>query len=159
MNGYFGSLTYTSEPPSTTHPPPTTHPRTHPVQYSNAAVRKAIHLTGEQQPIRWLQCPRAGRGLYLFTIPRHAGGQASRPREAISALPPRRGGAPTPVLSPARRSAAVRMGRGGNARPPEAEWSSGVAVWGGVITKIFSKIQKNITITTLAYYILRNKGM
>ena len=41
------------------------------------------------------------------------------------------GGAPTPVLSPARRSAAVRMGRGGTARPPEAEWSSGVAAFGG----------------------------
>ena len=47
-------------------------------------------------------------------------------------LPSRRGGAPTPALSPARRFAAVRMGRGGAARPPEAEWSSGVAAfWGG----------------------------
>ena len=43
-------------------PPPTMHPRTYPVaQYSNAAVRRAIHLTGEQQTIRWLQCSRAGR--------------------------------------------------------------------------------------------------
>ena len=50
---------------------------------------------------------------------------------AISTLPPRRGGAPTAVLSPARRSAAVRMGRGGIARPPEAEWSSGVAAFCG----------------------------
>ena len=42
-------------------------------------------------------------------------------------------GAPTAVLSPACRSAAVRMGRGGTARPPEAEWSSGVAAFlGGV---------------------------
>ena len=49
--------------------------------------------------------------------------------KAISTLPPRRGGAPTPVLSPARRSAAVRMGRGGTARPREAEWSSGVAAF------------------------------
>ena len=30
-------------------------------QYSNAAVPKAIHLTGEQQPICWSQCSRAGR--------------------------------------------------------------------------------------------------
>ena len=28
-----------------------------------------------------------------------------------------------------RRSAAVRMGRGDTARPPEAEWSSGVAAF------------------------------
>ena len=63
----------------------------------------------------------------MFTIPRHAGGQ----ERAISTLPPRRGGAPTPVLSPARRSAAVRMGRGGPSRPPEAEWSSGVAAFRG----------------------------
>ena len=50
---------------------------------------------------------------------------------ATSALPPRRGGAPTSVLSPARRSAAVRMGRGGTARPPDAEWSSAVAAFWG----------------------------
>ena len=57
-----------------------------------------------------------------------------------------------PFFSPARRSAAVRMGRGGTARPPEAEWSSGVAVfWGGVMTIIYSKIQKNVTTTTLAF--------
>ena len=38
-------------------------------------------------------------------------------------------------LSPARRSAAVRMGRGGTARPPETEWNSGVAAFlGGVTT-------------------------
>ena len=30
-------------------------------QYSNAAVPRAVHLTGEQQPICWLQCSRAGR--------------------------------------------------------------------------------------------------
>ena len=72
-----------------TYPPPTTHPRTYPVQqYSNAAVRRAIHLTGEQQPIRWLQCSRAGRDLQLFAIPRHAGGQASRPREGDFHAPP-----------------------------------------------------------------------
>ena len=35
------------------------------------------------------------------------------------------------VLLPARRSAAVRMGRGGTARPPEVEWSSGVAAFLG----------------------------
>ena len=51
------------------------------------------------------------------------------PGRAITTLPPRRGGAPTPVLSPARRSGAARMGRGGTARPSEAEWSSGVAVF------------------------------
>ena len=40
--------------------------------------------------------------------------------------------APKAGISPAHRSAAVRMGRGGTARPPEAEWSSGVAAfWGG----------------------------
>ena len=51
--------------PPTTRLPPTIHPRTYPVQqYSNAAVRRAIHLTGEQQPLRWLQCSRAGRNYY-----------------------------------------------------------------------------------------------
>ena len=60
------------------------------------------------------------------------GGKRAVPGRAISTLPPRRGGAPTPVLSPAcLSSAAVRMGRGGTARPPEAEWSSGVAAFGG----------------------------
>ena len=54
------------------------------------------------------------------------------PGRAISTLTPRRGGAPTPVLSPARCSAAVRMGCGGTARPPEAKWSSGVAAFWGV---------------------------
>ena len=74
-----------SEPPSTTHPPPTIHPRTYPVQqYSNAAVRRAIHLTGEQQPIRCLQCSRAGQDLQLFTVARHAGGQAKSARVADS---------------------------------------------------------------------------
>ena len=68
------------------------------------------------------------------------GGKRAVPGRAISTLPPRRGGAPTPVLSPACRSAAVWVERGGTARPREAEWSSGVAAfWGGVITKIFSK--------------------
>ena len=61
------------------------------------------------------------------------GGKRAVPGRAISTLPPRRGGAPTPVLPPACRSAAVRMGRSGTARPPEAEWSSGVAAFfGGV---------------------------
>ena len=60
------------------------------------------------------------------------GGKRAVPGRAISTFPPR-GGAPTAVLSPARRSAAVRMGRGGTASPPEAEWSSGVAAFlGGV---------------------------
>ena len=89
------------------------------------------------------------------TKKKRGGGKRAVPENAISTPPPRGGGAPTPVLSPARRSAAVRMGRGGTARPPEAECSSGVAAFGGgVITKIFSKIQKNVT-TTLAYYIIR----
>ena len=84
------------------------------------------------------------------------GGKRVVPGKAISTLPRRRGGAPTPVLSPARRSAAVRMGRGGTARPPEAGWSSGVAAFlGGVITKIFLKMKKNATTTTLAF-VLRN---
>ena len=59
------------------------------------------------------------------------GGQRAVPGRAISTLPPRQGRAPTAVLSPARRSAAVRMGRGGTARQPEAEWSSGVAAFLG----------------------------
>ena len=80
-----------SEPPSATHPPSTIHPRTYPVQqYSNAAVRRAIHLTGEQQLIRWLQCSRAGRDLQLFTILRHAGGQAKSARVGDSAHGERR---------------------------------------------------------------------
>ena len=46
--------------------------------------------------------------------------------KAISSLPPRQGGAPTAVFSPARRSAAVRMECGGTSWLPEAAWSSGV---------------------------------
>ena len=64
----------------TTYHPPTDLP--------SAAVRRAIHLTGEQQPFRWLQCSRAGRDLKLFTIPRQAGGQASRPPEGDFHAPP-----------------------------------------------------------------------
>ena len=59
------------------------------------------------------------------------GGKRAVPGMAISTLPPRRGEEPTPVLSPACRTADVRMGRGGTARPPEAEWSSGVAAFFG----------------------------
>ena len=78
-------------PPPTHHPPSTIHPRTYSVQqYSNAAVCRAIHLTGEQQPVRWLQCSRAGRDLQLFAIPRHAGGQAKSARVADSAHGERR---------------------------------------------------------------------
>ena len=55
------------------------------------------------------------------------GGKGAVPVWAISTLPPRRGGAPTAVLSPARLSAAVRMERAGTARRSEVEWSSGVA--------------------------------
>ena len=62
---------------------------------------------------------------------KNGGGKRAVPGRAIYTLPPRRGGAPTPVILPARRSAAVRMGRGGTARPPEAEWSSGVAAFLG----------------------------
>ena len=40
--------------------------------------------------IRWLQCSRAGRDLQLFTIPRHAGGQAKSARVADSAHGERR---------------------------------------------------------------------
>ena len=121
-----------SEPPSINHPPPTIHPRTYPLQqYSKAAVGRAIHLTGEQQPIRWLQCSRAGRQCNCLLFPATPGAKRAVPGRAISTLPPRRGGAPTPVLSPARRSAAVRMGRSGTARPREAEWSSGVAAFLG----------------------------
>ena len=73
------------ESPSTTHPPPTMHPRTYPVQqYSNAAVvRRATHLAGEQQPICWLQCSRAGRDSPLL-------GQAKSARVADSAHGERR---------------------------------------------------------------------
>ena len=61
------------------------------------------------------------------------GAKRAVPGRAISTLPPRRDGAPTPVLSPTCRSAAVRMGRGGTARPPEAEWSSGVTAFVGEV--------------------------
>ena len=67
-------------------------------------------------------------------------------------FPPRRGGALTPVLSPARRGAAVRMGRDGTARPPGTEWSSGVAAFlGGCHDQDIFKDPPNVT-TTLAYY-------
>ena len=62
------------------------------------------------------------------------GGKRAVSGRAIPTLPPRRSGAPTAVLLPERRSAAVWMGRGGIARTPEAEWSSGVAAFlGGVL--------------------------
>ena len=71
--------TYGTAHPSTTddavRPPPTHRPNLYYIQqYSSAA----IHLTGEQQPIRFLQCSRAGRDSQLFNIPRHAGGQAKK---------------------------------------------------------------------------------
>ena len=61
------------------------HPRAYPVQqYSNAAVvGRTIHLTGEQQPISWLQCSRAGRDSPLL-------GQAKSARVADSAHGERR---------------------------------------------------------------------
>ena len=47
------------------------------------------------------------------------------------------------------------MGRGRTARPPEAEWSSGVAAFweGGYDQDVFKDKKKNVT-TTLAYYII-----
>ena len=56
-----------------------------------------------------------------------AGAKESRPREGDFHAPPSPRWGTDARSSPARRSAAVRMGRGGTARPPEAEWSSGVA--------------------------------
>ena len=80
-----------SEPPFTTHTPFTIHPQTYPVQqYSNAEVRRATHLTGEQRPICWLQCSLAEGNLQLFPIPHHAGGQAKSARVADSAHGERR---------------------------------------------------------------------
>ena len=53
-----------------------------------------------------------------------------------------------PVLSPAPRGAAVWGGRRATARPREAKWISGVAaVFGYVITGMFSKIHLDITTT------------
>ena len=86
--GHLGERASRHAPP--THHPPSTHG---PTQYSSTAMQhyvKQIHLTGEQQPIRWLQCSRAGRDLQLFTIPRHAGGQAKSARVADSAHGERR---------------------------------------------------------------------
>ena len=131
-----------SEPASTTHPPPTIHPRTYPIQeFSNAAVHRAIHLTGGQQPIRWLQSSRAGRDLQLFTIPRRAGGQPSRPREGDFHAPPSpRWG------TDARSFAGTSWGfcADGTWRHREAaggrvDLGSRSFFGGGVITKILSK--------------------
>ena len=58
---------------------------------------------------------------------RGGGGKQGVPGRAIPSLLPRRGGAPTAVLSPARRSSSVWVERGGTARPREAEWSSRIA--------------------------------
>ena len=104
-----------------------------------------VHSSSEQKAIRKFNIVGVRKKKAGSDEEKAGGGNRAVPvpGRAISTLPPRRGGAPTPVLSPARRSAAVLMGRGGTARPPEAEWSSGVAAfWGGVITKIFSKIKK-----------------
>ena len=65
---------------------------------------------------------------------KQGGASEPSPGERFPRFPHRRGGAPTAILSPTRRSAAVRMGPGSTPRPPEAEWSSGVAVFlGGVL--------------------------
>ena len=86
------------------------------------------------------------------------GGKRAVPGRAISALPHRQGGAPTPVLSSARRSAAVRMGRGGTARPPEAEWSSGAAAFlGGCYNQDIFKDprERHDHLSVLPWYIIR----
>ena len=88
----------------------------------------------------WLEWPKSNSNVQNSWSSKKKSGERRRkkggdkravPGRAISTPPPRRGGASTPVLSPARRSAAVRMGRGGTARPPETEWSSGVAAFLG----------------------------
>ena len=143
------------------HPPPTHHPpSTHgPTQYSSTAMQQYVEqYTGQASSSRFVGYNALGLGgiCNCLLFPTTPGAKRAVPGRAISTLPPRRGGAPTAVLSPARRSAAVRMRRGGTARPPEAEWSSGVAAfWGGLITKIFSKIPKNVITTTLACNIIR----
>ena len=102
-----------------THPPRTTHCTLLPP--TDQTVAKVLR-TSSKNKIAGSDEEKAG------------GRKRAVPGRVISTLPPRRGGAPTAVLSPARRSAAVRMGRGGTARPLEAEWSSGVAAFlGGVL--------------------------
>ena len=66
------------------------------------------------------------------TKKKRGGGKRAVPGRAISTLPPRRGGAPTPVLSPARRSAAVRMGRDDEATGGRVELGSR-SFFGGVL--------------------------
>ena len=65
-------------------------------------------------------------------------GKQAVPGRAISTLPSRRGGAPTPVLSMARRSAAVRIGRGGTARRGRPSGARESQLLGGAVrSKIF----------------------
>ena len=133
-----------SEPSSTTHLPPTIHRRTYPVQqHSNAAVHRAMHLTGEQQPIRWLQCSRAARDL---------GSSEPSPGGRFPRAPPAEVGHRRPFF---RRHVVVLLCRWDVAAPRGRRRQSGAResqfFGGGFITKIFSRIQKNATTTTLAF--------
>ena len=134
-------------PPPTNHSPTTHHPTTDLPSTAVQQCSRAIHLTGEQQPIRWLQClcSRAGRDLQLFTIPRHAGGQSSRPREGgrFPRSPLAEVGHRRPFF---RRHVVVLLCGWDVAAPrgrrrPSGAWESQL-YWGSVITKIFSKIPK-----------------
>ena len=99
----------------------------------SSRVHGSVHGSSGQKAIQKFNIVRVRKKKKASSDEEKAGGGGKRavPERAISTLPPRRGGAPTPVLSPARRSAAVRMGRVGTARPPEAEWSLGVAAFSG----------------------------
>ena len=87
------------------------------------------------------------------------GGLASRPREGdFHASPSPRWGTNGRFLF-FRRHVVVLLCGWDVAAPRGRRTPSGAResqlFWGGVITKIFSKILKNATTTTLAYYIIR----
>ena len=88
-----------------------------------------VHGSSGPKAIRKFNIVRVRKKKQEATKKKRGGGKRAVQRRAISRLPPRRGGAPTPVFSPARRSAAVPRVRGGTARPPEAEWSSEVVAF------------------------------
>ena len=64
------------------------------------------------------------RDFHFFTILRHPGERAIRPREANVQRSPLAELGTAPVMRRGQRRAAVWVGRGATARPREAEWSS-----------------------------------
>ena len=149
-------------PPITHHPPPTTH---YPLQESNsAAVRRAIYLAGEKQPVRWLLLFSCWVGLPIVddSPPRREPSEPS-PGGRLRRSPLAELGHRRPFI----RRHVIRMmyawdvaAPRGRVRPSGARESQ--LFFGHVITKICAKILLDIiTPMTLliAYYITRTTAV